>query len=99
MVYLEIKNWHEFQHYTKRNPPWIKLYHTILDDYEFDRLKDKDKLLLVCLYLLAGKTNNQIPHDIEWIQRKSTLESPIDLGPLFDAGFIRISNRKGGDDG
>ena len=30
---LHIKNWGEFQHYKKRNPPWIKLHKKLLDDF------------------------------------------------------------------
>ncbi len=90
MEYLAIKNWKEYQHYKKRNPPWIKMYHGLLDDYDFDRLADESKLLLMCLFLLACRTDNQIPYDQDWIQRKSTLRLEIDLAPLFDAGWISI---------
>ena len=30
MKNLTIKNWHKFQHYKDRNPPWIKLHYEIL---------------------------------------------------------------------
>ena len=51
MLYLRVKNWGEFQHYTKRNPPWIKLYTSLLEDYDFNRLKDQDRLHLMLLWL------------------------------------------------
>src|SRR5690606_19747530 len=35
--YLTVKNFERFQHYKDRNPPWIKLYNDLLDDYEFGR--------------------------------------------------------------
>jgi hypothetical protein len=35
MRFLQVKNWRSFQHYGKRNPPWIKLHRALLDDYAF----------------------------------------------------------------
>ena len=40
---LRILNWEKFQHYKVRRPPWIKLHHSLLDDYAFH-----------CSYLGAG---------------------------------------------
>jgi len=88
--YLQIKNWEKFQHYKERNPPWIKLYHTTLDDYEYSCLQDASKLLLISLWMLAGKMNNKIPADPNWIQQKAMLKNKISLKPLIDAGFVTV---------
>jgi hypothetical protein len=40
MVYFEVRNFQEFQHYSKRNPPWIRLYYRLLHDREFFRLAE-----------------------------------------------------------
>jgi hypothetical protein len=32
--YIKVKNFEQFQHYRERNPIWIKLYYSTLDDYE-----------------------------------------------------------------
>ena len=32
---LRIKNWSEFQHYKDRAPPWVKLHHSLLDNFEW----------------------------------------------------------------
>jgi hypothetical protein len=90
MDYLEITNWHEYQHYTKRNPPWIKLHNKILDCYEYGCLQDASKLLLLSLYLLASRTDNKIPNDIDWIRSKAMLKGKIDLKPLLQFDFIKL---------
>ena len=90
MTYLKIKNWEKYQHYKDRNPPWIKLYHSLLDDYLYGCLQDDSKLLLLSLWLLASRTDNRIPNDPEWIKRKAMLENSVDLKPLISAGFIEM---------
>jgi len=43
---MKIKNWHKFQHYKHRNPPWIKLHRGLLDDPEWFALSgDASKVL------------------------------------------------------
>lgn len=90
--YLSIKNWAKYQHYKDRNPPWIKLYHAILDDYEYACLHDDSKLLLMSLFLLASRTENHIPNDINWIKQKAMIKGEIDILPLLDSGFISKNN-------
>jgi hypothetical protein len=89
---ISIRNWSKYQHYTDRNPPWIKLYHSLLDDYEYSCLQDASKLLLMSLYLLASRTGNKIPADSEWIRQKAMIKTKIDLAPLATAGFIEINS-------
>jgi hypothetical protein len=88
--YLSVKNHERFQHYKHRNPPWIKLYTELLDDYEFGRLADASKLLAILLWLLAAKQDNRIPYDQQWIERRLPITAPIDLQPLIDQGFIYV---------
>lgn len=52
---MKIKNWERFQHYKDRNPPWIKLYHDLLDDREFFALSPPAARLLILLWLLASE--------------------------------------------
>lgn len=89
--YVSIKNWSTFQHYTDRNPPWIKLYNSLLDDYMFTSLSPESKLLLIHLWLLASRTDNLIPYDEDWILAKTQLKQSLDLEPLLRAGFIVIN--------
>jgi hypothetical protein len=52
---LRIKNWHEFQHYKDRCPPWIKLHRKLLDDKEFNDLEGDVVKTLVFLWMLAAE--------------------------------------------
>ena len=88
MDYIHIENWREFQHYRDRNPPWIKLYVNLLDDYDYYSLPDNHKLILIHLWLLASKTNNNIPYDLQWIKTTLNLNIAIEIEPLIKAGFI-----------
>lgn len=90
---ISIKNWEKYQHYSKRNPPWIKLYNSLLDDYEYTRLQDASKLLLISLFMLASRCDNEIPADPEWIQQKGMLLGDVDLRPLISAGFIKLNGK------
>ena len=47
--YLRVRNFEQFQHYKERNPIWIKLYCSLLDDYEFAQLPD----------MIIGKTGDK----------------------------------------
>lgn len=50
-------NWREFQHYTDRDPPWIKLHQRkLLDKPEWRRLSGAAGKLLVDLWMLAAGT-------------------------------------------
>lgn len=86
--YVAVKNYERFQHYKDRNPPWIKFYVALLDDYEFSRLQDASKMHLVGIWLLASKCENRVPADPEWIARRIGATDPVNLQVLVDAGFL-----------
>lgn len=88
MRHFRVRNWGKFQHYKNRNPPWIKLHTSLLEDYEFASLQDASKLLAICIWMLAARSDNKIPADPDWIRSKCNLKSKPDLAPLFDGGFI-----------
>lgn len=60
--FLAIKNWDTFQHYSKRNPPWIKLHRAILDDYAFCALPDAAKGHLMMLWLYGSQNDGILKH-------------------------------------
>jgi len=91
MNYLKIRNWDEFQHYKKRNPPWIKMHSSLLSSYEFSCLHDASKAHLLLIWLLAAKTNNQIPNDPAWIQKQIGSEEKPDVKLMIELGFIDLS--------
>lgn len=92
MMYLELCNWDTFQHYKKRNPPWVKLYVKILDDDKFYFLPDDSKLLFFCLLPFASRRKNRVRLDFPWLDKKLPINKPITIKtvqPLIDAGFVK----------
>lgn len=85
--FLKAKNWEQFQHYSKRNPPWIKLHRALLDDYAFCSLPDVSKGHLILLWLYASQHNGKIPIDPRFLERKLSCEN-IDLDLLVQHGFL-----------
>ena len=88
MNYLRVKNWGEFQHYKDRNPPWIKLHRTLLDDYEFSCLQDASKAHLMLIWLFASQCDGRIPDDPKFLQKKLGLNSLPDLKSFKDHGLL-----------
>jgi hypothetical protein len=58
---VRVKNWSKFQHYNRRNPPWIKLYRSLLDDKDFHDLDGDAVKCLVKIWLIAAETNGILP--------------------------------------
>jgi hypothetical protein len=56
-----IKNWHKFQHFKDRKPPWVKLYRDILDDLEWHELDAKAAKVLVSLWLISSEDDGYLP--------------------------------------
>lgn len=89
--YLSIPNWGDLQHYKDRTPPWIKLHNELLEDYEFECLPDASKAHLLCIWLLASRTENKIKADPRWIQRKIGANSEVDIDGLVKSGFLQLN--------
>src|SRR6185312_13557637 len=89
---LRPKNWHEFQHYSKRNPPWIKLHRGLLDDFEFQCLPVASRALAPLLWLLASESvEGEIRAEVTKISfrlRMSENDFMEALKPLIVHGFI-----------
>lgn len=90
MTYLRVKQWDEFQHYRDRDPPWIKLYNRLLDDYEYGRLHDASKSHLIGIFLLASRHRNKIPADPKWIGRRIQATSKVDLSAIIETGIVEV---------
>jgi len=87
---FSVKGWDDFQHYKDRNPPWIKLHNHLLDDYEFECLGDAAKGHLLCIWMLASRTKNEMPFDEKWITKKIGASSRVNLQALVDADFLVV---------
>jgi len=85
-----VKNFEKFQHYKDRNPPWIKLYNEVLEDYTFGSLPDASKAHLLAIWLLASRTGNKLPFDAEWIAKRINATEAVNLTLLAETGFIVI---------
>lgn len=88
--YLCVKNFDALQMYKDRNPIWIKLYCSILDDYEFAQIPDETKFHAVGLMLLASRLNNKFPEDEPWLRQKINANSEINLKLLLEIGFLDV---------
>jgi hypothetical protein len=88
MAYLRVKNWVEFQHYKDRNPPWIKLHRTLLDDYEFSRLQDASKAHLMLIWLFASQRDGLVPDDPKFLKMKLGLEKEPNLKWFINHGLL-----------
>ena len=87
MRWLSVKGWREFQHYSNRSPPWIKLHRAILDDYEFAELADNQKAHLMLIWVLASQNDGRVPDNARWIESRTNCRG-IDLQVFVDAGFL-----------
>ena len=98
MQYIHIVNWGKHQHYTKRNPPWIKLERDIIREFDEDgnpkkffTLPDSAKLTFVLLLCFRPSFNKHIPLKSEkWLAEQLGIKK-VDLQPLVDIGFITIA--------
>lgn len=91
---IKPKNWHEFQHYKDRCPPWIKLHHSILDNYEFHMMQDASKALAMCLWLIASEhLSGEIdasPDKLAFRLRSTAKKIDESLKQLIDNGFFFV---------
>lgn len=56
---IRILNWRDYQHYTDRDPPWIKLHQRrLLDKPQWRKLHGSAAKLLVDLWMLAAGTKD-----------------------------------------
>lgn len=91
---IRVKNWRQFQHYKDRDPKWIKLYRSWLDDAEFHRLPVASRALAPMLWLLASNSLAGIIDlsikDIAWKLRQDESEVLEAIKPLIEKGFFVV---------
>jgi hypothetical protein len=74
---IKIKNWHKFQHFKDRKPPWIKLYRDIMDDINWHELSGDDAKTLIMLWVIASENNGELLSDKELAFRLRVTEKSI----------------------
>jgi hypothetical protein len=85
--FLAVKDWHRFQHYSDRNPPWIKFYTELLSNLDFLQLVEAAQAQLLKLWLLRAQFG-RLPNDPKLIAGKIATTGKFHLQALIDAGFI-----------
>ena len=60
---MHIKDWKRFQHYKDRNPPWVKLHNSLLDDTDYHELNPEAAKVLPLIWLVASEysTDGSLP--------------------------------------
>jgi hypothetical protein len=89
--WIHIPRWDDFQHYKKRDPPWIKDYRSQLDNHQYLELSLAQRGLLHDLRLLYLVTHKNVPLKTQYLS--SRLRAKVfqkQLEALNDAGFIRL---------
>ena len=89
-AFIMVSNIEKYQHYKDRNPPWVKLYQTILSDYDFRKLPDNLKFFYISCLLLASRTGNRIPFDWEYLKDMTGIKETPDINPLISNGMLKI---------
>lgn len=92
VMFIVPKNWRDFQHYKDRNPPWIRLHKSLLDNYNFQCLPVASRALAPMLWLLAsdsidGKID-ATPKRLAFRLRMTEREVIDALKPLIDNEFF-----------
>ncbi len=91
---IKPKNWNEFQHYKDRNPPWIKLHKSLLDNYEFHALQLASKALAPCYWLLASEHPEGLitvdEKKLAWRFRSDELTIRATIKELILNGFFEV---------
>ena len=90
MEYFRVKNFEKFQFHKRENPPWIRLYCDILNDYSFSLMTDSAKSLLPFVWIIASKCRNRVPFDCDWVKNRIGLKRKPNLKELVKYGFIEI---------
>lgn len=88
MQYLKVKNLDHYQHYKDRDPKWIKLYYSILDDEIFMVLNETERCRYMTCLIIASRTENKIPHDPVYLKKVMRLDKAPDLSRLISLGFL-----------
>jgi hypothetical protein len=89
---LRVKNWRKFQHYSDRNPPWIKLHFEILSSRDWVTLDDASRVLAIACMLIASRNEGVVPADPDYVQRVAYLKKPPNFKPLIACGFLEAAS-------
>lgn len=92
--YLRVVNREKFQHYTKRNPPWIKLHRALItgEDKQLDDfllLNEQEQWQLVRVWLLASQCEGFLMlYDEPWVRRAIRSVRRVPLEKFVRDGWL-----------
>jgi hypothetical protein len=91
--WIIVPNWKKFQHYTDRQPLWIKVYTELNSRDDFLGLYDSSAGLLLRIWIEFARAEGQlrlstVPAGVRQKNRRRALER------LKDAGLIQLSDSK-----
>ena len=89
---LSIKNLRKYQHYTHRNPPWIKLYREFWTDYTLRSLPLETRFLFLGLSSLAMELENQVPGDPKYLSDRLGFKVTQSAINLLVSSSLVLSN-------
>jgi len=93
---LYVKDWSDYQHYKDRRPVWIKLKTDVFSNYNFCRLSDPAKLLLMAVWTLASRNNEGwVYDDFSYVKTECHLGEfiqEIHWQEIVKQGFLFASN-------
>ena len=95
MQFFKVKNFDKYQGDKRKsasNPswvaPWIKIYHSMLDNFEFSELSEEDRFFLIGIFLLANRFKNKIPSDQRRLKHQLRTDKEIPLKLFIELEFI-----------
>lgn len=93
-----IPNFGEYQHYSTRRPPWIKLHRKLLENHDFWGVDASSQVLLLALWLLASERPIEDEHgvvvvkggldEINWRLRREFNQKNLET--LKSVGLIKM---------
>jgi hypothetical protein len=86
--YLRVKNFEKYQHYSKRRPPWIKIYFALLSDPDFAGMTSASKMHTIAIMMLASQHDNKIPFNKKWISQVIVAQERINWDEVLSSGFV-----------
>jgi hypothetical protein len=90
--YIVIPNWDTFQHYSNRDPVWIKVYTRLCSDEGFRELTFHQRGVLISLWIEYARSGRQLRDNTATLTRQ--LGHRVlrrDIEALTYAGFITFS--------
>lgn len=90
----KIKNWHDYQHYKDRCPPWIKLHSSLITSEVWVMGNDATRVLMIASMVLASRNSDNdgtFNGDPEYVKRFAYLNSKPDFKPLLDNNFLELT--------